>query len=367
MSMITTQHAAHQYANRPADERFPSVAALVEHSLDNKNHSAERTYNVRDLRAVATDDAIMLASPNGQAKMTHWSFGQFARSLGAPAAYLRDGLSLELAAECLNYGISRQPTGTDLALLLRTANGSPDPIIRAATTEKYGRLWDADLYGAVAQTMEGRDGWSLPPTWTGEQAGAYAGDRDSFLILANGGSLVNDPTRGNGDGAMFRGVLIRNSEVGASSIVIDSIWYRAVCGNHLLIGAIIDKSYKRRHIGSNVTREAVREISRIAYNWTQQSASRDQAIIDNLISHEIAHTREAVIDELRNLGATKDQAERAFSACEQNEPNANPRSFWGIAQGVTRISQQTGYQDERYNLDKLGALVLARGARLVKV
>jgi hypothetical protein len=365
MSLNTIAAAQTQYYKRPADERFPSLDALVTHSQVTKDHCAERSYNLRDLKATTDGKRIMLTSPQASATMTHWAFGQFARTLGAPAAYLREGLSPELAADCLNYGISQQPPGTDVNLLLRAPNGTPEPIIRAATSDKYGRVWDADIYGAVANTIAGRDGWSLPPTWSGEPAGAYAGDRDSFLILANGGSIVTDPTLAGGNDQMFRGLLIRNSEVGASSVVIDSILYRYVCGNHMLWGAVVDKRFSRRHVGSNVTREVVREIARIAHNWTQQSPERDNAIIRALVNNQIAQTREGVIDELRAIGATKDQAEKAYSAAEQHEPNASPRSFWGIAQGMTRISQETTYQDERYQLDKLAAAVMARGAKRV--
>jgi hypothetical protein len=112
-----------------------------------------------------------------------------------------------------------------------------------------------------------------------------------------------------------------------------------------------------------VVRDVVREIARIGYQWTQASAARDEQIIRMLIDREIAHTKEAVIDELRAMGATKEQAESAYATCEQTEA-ASPRSFWGVSQGLTRLSQQTGYQSDRYELDRLAGLVLARGAKV---
>lgn len=87
---------------------------------------------------------------------------------------------------------------------------------------------------------------------------------------------------------------------------------------------------------------------------------RDRPLID----HEIATTRDGVIDELRALGATKEQAEGMYATCEARE-SVSPRSFWGLAQGATWQSQDTTYQDERYALDQLAAKVLARGAKLV--
>ena len=163
---------------------------------------------------------------------------------------------------------------------------------------------------------------------------------------------MSDPTLSStGNGAMYRGLLVRNSEVGASSITIEPILYRYVCGNHMLWGAVVDKAFKRRHVGARVLRDTIREISTIAYRWTQQSAARDEAIIRGLINSEIASTRAAVIDELQNIGATKDAATAAYDACERTE-TVSPRSFWGAAQGLTRVSQESGHQDDRYTLDK---------------
>lgn len=374
MSTITT--AARQYASRPADERFTSVESLIADATADKNHSAERTYNLRDLHvaprtvdasAVGTPGALPLAeglalvSPKGEASMSHWAFGQLARTLGAPAAYLRE-LPAPLAADCLNYGLTHEAPGTTVNLLARSANGKP-PMIRACTSDTYARVWDADLYGAVAHQIMAHDSsWGLPPVWGGGVAGAYRGDRDSFLIVTNGGSIVTDPSAGD-SGQMYRGILIRNSEVGASSITIETILYRYICGNHMLWGAIVDQTFKRRHVGSRVVRDTAREIGRIAYNWTHQSAARDEAIIKNLIDREIASTKDAVIDELRAMGATAEQAEQAYTRCETQEVAA-PRSYWGIAQGLTRLSQEQTHQDGRYELDKLAAIVLKRGARV---
>lgn len=374
---ITT--AAREYANRPKDESFPSLAALIENAQGDKALSAERAYNLKDLKVVVSGlngpqlgasqylpsdaQSLRLASPKGLAKFTHWSFGQTCRMLGAPAAYLKD-LPPALAADCLNFGLQDSDPGTTANLLVKQNGG--EPIVRACTSDSYGRVWDADLYGSVARQLTDHDSaWQLPPVWGGGVAGAYRGDRDSFLIVTNGGSIVTDPSAGQ-DGTMYRGVLIRNSEVGASSVVIETILYRYICGNHMLWGAIYDQRFRRRHVGSHVTRDVVREIGRIAYQWAQASPARDAAIIKTLIDNEIAHTKEAVIDELRKMGATKDQAENAYMRCEQDE-KVSPRSFWGVAQGLTRMSQDAGYQDGRYELDQLAAKVMSRGAKLVRV
>lgn len=381
----TLTTAQSEYYKRPKDERYPTVQALVDAAEYDRTHSAERVYNLRDLEAVALHaetgpDArpvLQLKSPAGRATMTHYAFGQLARTIGAPAGYLRT-LPPQLAAANLNHGLhDAAPVGTTANLLVKANGGTP--IVRACTSETYGRVWESQLYGEMLRHFNPSTGYDLPPTWDGEPAGAYRGDRDSFVIMVNGGSIVRDPSLANarvtspapgittapGDG-LYRGIMVRNSEVGHCSIVIETVLYRYICGNHCLWGAMIDRTFRRRHVGTKITRDTMRELNDLAWKWTRRSAGDDERIIRGLIDHEIAHTKEAVIDELRKMGATKEQATEAYATTEIKE-QASPRSFWGIAQGLTRNSQTDGYQDERLQLDQLAAAVLKRGAALLTV
>lgn len=368
--------AQNQYFKRPADERFPTVEALIASGQEDKSLSATRTYPLHDLTVTPQANRVVLASPKGQAEFSSWSFGQFCRTVGAPASYVGT-LAPSITADALNYGIKQREASKDVRLLVK-APASPGqlPQLRAATSDSYGRVWDCDLHSGVRRMLpadgarEGTD-WRLPPTWNGEPAGAYRGDRDSFLILVEGGSIVEDPSaaqHGSGqDGnsrAMYRGIMVRNSEVGASSVSIETVLYRYICGNHMLWGASYASRYKRRHVGENAARDAVRELARIGRAWADQPAGRDQAIIRLLIDREIASTREAVIAELRTVGLTKLQANTAYDATEQHE-QASPRSYWGIAQGITRVSQDSGHQDARVELDRLAGKLLTRGQQLV--
>jgi hypothetical protein len=383
----TIDIAAREYANRPPDERYDSPQAMLQAAEHDRQYSKEITYNTRDLTVVpvhrdgvvavtgdgdSTDHSLRLQSPKGTAAFTHWSFGQLCRMLGAPASYLRD-LPPAIAADALNFGLHEAIGHATDAKLLVKANGTA-PIIRACTSETYGRAWDAHLYGETLRVLSAPT-WDTPPTWDGKPAGAYRGDRDSFLILVNGGSIVTDPSlrgssyiagapSGSGGDAMYRGIMIRNSEVGACSIQIDLILFRYICGNHMLWGAMFDQRFKRRHVGENAARDAIRTVFGAARKWAESPASVDEQIIRGLISREIAHTRDAVVDELRAMGATRDQATAAYDRCEQTE-SASPRSFWGVAQGLTRISQDSGYQSDRLELDQLAMAVLTRGRKLV--
>jgi len=323
----------------------------------------ERNYNLRDLQAIASGGAVRLLSPRGEANFTHWSFGQLSRTVGAPAAYLRE-LPAPLAAQCLNHGISRASVGVQATLLVQAPNGKPEPTIRACTSDSYGRVWDAELYGAVLQIIDGAAGWTC------EQA--TRSDRDSSVTLTNKAATLQDPSvraivndpRADVGGIMYRSLTIGNSETGGSSVWWESGLFRARCKNLMLWTPTMERSGRRRHVGARVLRDAFREIATIARTYIHQSATRDEQIIRALIDRELAATKDAVIDELRAIGCTRAQVEQAYTRCEQTEA-CSPRSFWGAAQGLTRISQDSPYQDGRFELDQLAAKVLSRGARLV--
>jgi hypothetical protein len=61
-------------------------------------------------------------------------------------------------------------------------------------------------------------------------SGAYLGDRDMFLFLVDGNRNLDDPTDRSHAG-MFRGFILRNSDVGAAALTLDLFLFRAVCGS----------------------------------------------------------------------------------------------------------------------------------------
>jgi len=360
--MNVNKTAYRQYVSRPRDDRRTSLVDMLMTTQTRRAHSRERQYTLGDLTTVAHEDGVLLKSPKGVAQFTNWSFGQWTRLLGQRADSIND-LPAPMIADILNYRLAQKDPKTPAVLLAQAPNGAPQPMVRAVTSKTYGRVWTADLVDGLMRELTANDPqWKLPTAWDGKPAGAYTSDRDDFLILINGGSIVDDPSAMGGNGQMFRGIMLRNSEVGACSVIIETLLFRYICGNLMLCGAMMDRRYRRRHVGTKVLRDALREIRSYAVNFASQSAERDTAIVRGLIDREYATTKDAVIAALKEAGMTKDAAETAYNAAEQYE--ANPRSFWGIANGITRISQGD-YQDERYQLDQIAAAVMARGAKLV--
>src|SRR5215216_1108156 len=100
--------AAAQYAHRPKDERYTSIAELAAVARTHREQSKRAIVPVTGLQAIVTDAgslAIEGKATGMRASLTHWSFGQLAAAAAAPAAYLRT-LPAELAARWLNNGLA---------------------------------------------------------------------------------------------------------------------------------------------------------------------------------------------------------------------------------------------------------------------
>ena len=124
--------------------------------------------------------------------------------------------------------------------------------LRAVTSDRYERVWDADVYDQV-------DRWLLPngfipavPTINTDAQGTnilgntkpalFRSDRDSFAFFYGDKSPGDD-----GFGGLRRGVVVYNSEVGAKSFGFSTFYFREVCANFLIWDATGVKARRARH------------------------------------------------------------------------------------------------------------------------
>src|SRR5688500_17884149 len=56
-----------------------------------------------------------------------------------------------------------------------------------------------------------------------------------FLFLVDGNRDLDDPTDRTHAG-LFRGFILRNSDVGAAALTLEVFLFRLVCGNHIMLG-----------------------------------------------------------------------------------------------------------------------------------
>ncbi len=367
--------AAHyQWANRPADETFSSVAELARHLAERRASSRTSDYDVADLRVEAADGDLRLVGKSGQpASLTNWSMAQLAQRAGAPPSYLAK-LPATLAGQCLNHGLSKykaeaKDDDRKLSLLFRK-NGVYN--LRAAVTPAYSRIWDVDV-AQKALALEASGQWKLPLAYvrkpgtrgweglTNEMAprGAYAGDRDMFLFLVNEGATLKVDGDGNEKG-VNRGFFLWNSEVGSTSFGVTTFLYDMVCGNHYVWNPTNVKTMRVRHVG-DANQRGWSELSSSLNTFAFASAAEDEAAIRAARTVQLGKTAEEIaqILSVKIPSLSLKAVTVAYKLADETPRYGNPRTAWAIASGLTELSQALGNADERTAQDRAAGKVLA--------
>jgi hypothetical protein len=177
-----------------------------------------------------------------------------------------------------------------------------------------------------------------------------------FLFLVDGNRDLEDPTDSSHAG-LFRGFILRNSDVGAAALTLDLFLFRAVCANHVVWGFQHVAGFRRRHVGASIQDAWTTSLDAVCAAL-DADPSVDRTLLQRSITLELGPTRDAVLDVVvQRLELSRKQAVEAYTLAEQHE--TNPRSVWGYVQGLTRLSQHTPWQDGRFALDQAASRLLA--------
>jgi len=358
VSAVSAYSAHREWASRPPDERYASVQALHEAARVRRDRTEERTTEAMSLtvEAGAADSLALRDASQRFSALTNWSFEQLAGIAGAPPKYLQT-LPAPIAADAINFGLGRQRREQHKLFVDRDAW-----TVRAITSERYARVHHDELTGRVLDLVALHPDWSLPlgykdGVYGAERvpSGAYMGDRDMFLLLVDGNRDLDDPTDASRAG-LFRGFMLRNSDVGAAALTLDVFLFRAICGNQIIWGFHHVAGFRRRHVGASIHDDWTSSLHEVQRTLDADTA-HDRTILLRAQSQELGPTRDAVIDAvLQRLTLSAKHAGEAYTLAEQFEPN--PRSVWGYVQGLTRLSQHTPWQDGRYELDRAASRLL---------
>jgi hypothetical protein len=333
------------------------VQTLYDAARDRRVRLEERGTETVALATEALDDDVVLRDASGRiATLTHWSFGQLATLASAPPSYLRT-LPAVIASSAINYGLRR--SGREQCQLFVERS---EPRVHAITSARYARVHHDELAGRVLDLMVQHPAWRLPLGYKdGEYGaervptGAYLGDRDMFLFLVDGNRDLDDPTDRTHAG-LFRGFILRNSDVGAAALTLDVFLFRAVCANHVIWGFQHVATFRRRHVGASIQSAWSDSLRNVQAALDADTAS-ERMLLLRASSQELGDTRDAVIEAVvRRLELPHKQAAEAYTLAEQHEPN--PRSVWGYVQGLTRLSQHMPWQDARFTLDRAASRLL---------
>lgn len=358
--------ASNQWSTRPADERFSTLEALRNATAAYRDNAIQAPHtDLASLTVLAADGGeIEIIGVSGKrAVPTHNVFGQLCARAKAPAGYLRS-LPAHVAAEALGYGLAKASDEDRSASLLLRQNGRLE--LRAATSEKYARIWNVEVADALLRLQADQPSWVFPEAFrsaSGRQGWgdkhtipvAYASDHDLFVFLCDYDHAVQN----NGE-SLFRGFFVENSEVGAAAFTLTTFLFDMVCANVIVWGAREVHELSVRHVGSARER-AFRELSVEVKKYADGSASEQAATIARARVKLLGDKREDVISSLfaRKIpGLGKGTIGEAFDAAERSPRYGDPRSVWGIVNGLTEVSQAAPFATERAAIDRAAGRVL---------
>lgn len=346
---LTLSSATNQYASRPPDERFADWTTFSRYLADRKTASKVYTGSVRRLQ-VREDEHSGLALGIGSATqlpMSHFAFGQVSSLAGAPAEYLRK-LPAVLAMQNLNWGLTNGPDKFDGgdAKLMATHNQ-----LRAVTSTSYGRVWDTEVDRGLQVLNERLRGVLKPaPTWDGNVS-LFAGDRDAFWCLVDGGSVIEEPGGfGHRPSALHRGVMVRNSETGHAALEFLLFWFRVICGNLIIHDGSIFASVRLVHRRMVAERLAQADTAGMVSNYLNSATTRDLDMITKAQQFLLPEPKEDQVSWLRTRKFTAGESANIIEMARSEEGDS--RTLWQVVQGGTALARSMPYAEDTADLSK---------------
>ncbi|MFG1304544.1 DUF932 domain-containing protein [Xanthobacter autotrophicus] len=366
-----------EWFSRPDDERFLSLGELARAVRDRAERSRSRVVKTALIHVEASrsdPERLSLILPGSDTPIapTHWSFGQLASQVGAPAAYLRQ-LPAALAGINLQYGLTSHRA--EQIKTLEIEDGRVE--LRAVTGPDYGRIYDQELVEAVQRIAGNGTGdtrWKVPGVldWsTGtynphvdiskDTTTLYASDRDIFLFLVDDLNPIEAGRLPDGSPDLFfRGFYCWNSEVGAKTLGIASFYLRAVCQNRNLWGVEDFEEITIRHskyAASRFAHQAAPALERFANSSPMPFVNGIKAARERIV----ARTDEDRTEFLRRKGFSKAETQKVIETVLAEE-GRKPESIFDFVQGITAVARDKPHQDARLDLEARAKKLLDRAA-----
>ena len=366
-----------EWFSRSDDEKFLSLSELYASVKGRAEQSRTRTVERAAIRVEAHRDdpeklALILSDAEAPVAPTHWSFGQLASLVGAPAAYLRQLLA-PLAGINLQYGLTNHRA--EQVKTLEVANGRTE--LRAVTGPDYGRIYDHEPVAAVQRIAGdgvGDTRWKAPGVldWstgvynpmvdvTKDTTTLYASDRDVFLFLVDDMNPIEAGTLPDGSPDLFfRGFYCWNSEVGAKTLGIASFYLRAVCQNRNLWGVEDFQEISIRHSKYAANRFAHEAAPALA-NFADSSPRPFIEGIHAARERIVARGDEDRTDFLRKRSFSKAETAKIVETvlAEEGRP---PESVFDFVQGIAAVARSKPQQDSRLAMETRAKAILERAA-----
>ena len=354
---LNLMQASEPRATRPQDQRFQTLDALYDsvHSRRIRSRSADIT--LKTIEAKSEDGMISFNHGIKAVQPSHWSFGQMSTWIKAPAEYLRR-LPTDLAVQNINHGIQNSDVGDLKFMTVTSPDGNEMNTLQAVTSVKYGRIWDADVVNSAKRIVERSNGKFYNPkaysrtSGQPEGSGLYASDRDVFIFMIDGGSLLDVGPRAQ----LNRGFFMWNSETGSRTFGLTTFLFNTVCGNHIVWGAQNVQELRIRHTQNGPYRfdaEAMPGLMAYVNASAEPEVTAIRKAQDYLLP---SPERDDIIAWMQARKFSKSEAVESYDTAVKEEGEC--RTLWNVVQGATAYARGFDYVDARVELEtKAGKLM----------
>jgi len=375
----TVTSVSAEWARRPDDQKFLNLSDMLAFKRNLFERSEEEAFSLDKARVMigANDEHALGLEINGRAfQPNNWSFSQLCSAAGAPRGYLSK-LPAPIAAAALQIGLSSEASN---AKALVTGSG-----LRAVTSERYGRIWDHQVIEDLMKVAGNGDGdtrWKVPGhfDWstanyggpgnsratynpdvpvTKETTTLFASDRDIYTFLCDDKNPVEVGKLADGSpDLMFRGFILWNSEVGARTLGLATMYLRGVCCNRILWGVEQYQEMTMRH-----TDKAPQQfIGRVMPTFESYANASTQKLLDGVKAakaRKVADDDDDARDFLcgGSLGFSQVMAAKVIRTVEEEE-GTHCRTIWDMAQGITAVARGIHHQDDRLDMERKARVIL---------
>ena len=407
-----------EWWKRPLDDSFWDLDELAVACALSKRNALEATADLSTCRFTSDcgdEDRRGLRfvdlSPDssvGRSRMSYHGFGRCAEILGAPVAYLRGcaeilGAPVAVVAhavDCLEAGrkrlLSKSRGSLIRTVLYESDTDKAGAVVRDIGTRRSdsSRVWDLDVVKELFELQE--NGWSVaPPLPAGlnpsrirvaEKADAKSGgcvegqtiapgglfrsDHDVTAFMVNTGEVIDD-----GEGGLLRGLVVWNSEVwsqregpgglmrwgdpcsplgiaGGQRLWVAEGLFSPASGNHTILWT------SQPRTAAALWMPTVCSALLIRWGTSQSRAAAAAALIRRAKTLTLGTDLGEVIDHVASNHSIPRPVVRAACRLAEENEDGDPRSAWGIVQGLGRVAQECPYTDERLCLDLAAGEVL---------
>lgn len=312
---------------------------------------ADVGYDVVDLRSLVFSSAGQVSVPGqGILEMTPWARQQLGSEMGVKWDKFFEHQSPNEIQQAVTNHLNSRPEGQGslkkvISRKHETPKASSVGLLRGFVSPSYAEIPDALLFDRMRNVLADRL----------DEMGFYHAnmtDRGSFwsLVFKEPVNMLGDA--GNDENAYY-GVRIRNSEVGAYSLIADGYLFRLICTNGMITGISRERWLHRRH--RHIDNDQIDVL--IDNMFEQMMSSRDTVVHRNqrLLETPVENPAIEIRDFMKRAKRPKIEQDAAIIGyvrdlgieLPEDETDLPPTNAYAVTQGIARLGMAARANTER--------------------